>query len=117
MGQVPSDSFSLSLPPSLASNSFTKQKEPFRAVGLEEPESSSGAKGEPAPWRKERGSHLALNTGLFTAPAVLAVTRKAGKGERAGLSLAATLISVLLGSLYWQNTIRSAVGVFVSSPC
>ena len=95
MRQVPSDSFSLSvsLPPSLASNAFPKQKEPFKAVGLED-KGSSGSEEKQGSGRKERGSRLALNTGLFTAPAVLSITTKAGEGDRAGLALAAALVSV-----------------------
>lgn len=82
-----------SLPPSLALNSVTKQKEPFMAIGLED-KGGSGAQGKQGPWRKERGPRLGLDTGLFTAPAVLAVTGKAGRGDRAGPALAATCTSI-----------------------
>ena len=108
-------SLSVSVPPSLASDAFPKQKEPFKAVGLED-KSGFGSQEKQCSGRKERGSRLALNTGLFTAPAVLAVTRKAGEGGRAGPALAATLVSVWLHSLLWQHSLRSAIGACVLLP-
>ncbi|XDA75928.1 hypothetical protein R6Z07F_006092 [Ovis aries] len=89
----------------LQKNAFPKQKEPFKAVGLED-KSGFGSQEKQCSGRKKRGSRLALNTGLFTAPAVLAVTRKAGEGGRAGPALAATLVSVWLRSLLWQHSLR-----------
>ena len=108
-------SLSVSLPPSLASNAFPGQKEPFKAVGRED-KSGSGSQEKQRSGRKERGSRLALNTGLFTAPAVLALTRKAGEGGRAGPALAAALVSAWLRFLRWQHHLRSAVGVCVLLP-
>ena len=58
----PSPSYSLSV--SLASNSFTKQEEPFRVNALED-KSSFGAREKRGPWRREGSACLGLNIRSF----------------------------------------------------
>ena len=83
---------------SLASKSFIKKKDPFRASGLGD-KRSFGAEGKQA--LKSGPKHKAH-------PELLQCwlqTEQQETGDRAGLALAATFISVSLGSLCWQDSI------------